>query len=104
MAEGIPEPETWMIEWEHVAPMVLGVTFFISVASVAILRPISKKLGNLLEAMAVEKQTGVQHDLQRMHTLMESVDARLRLMEERQDFTERLVSADRKELERPYGS
>lgn len=93
-----------MIEWEFLAPMVLGVTFCLSVAAVAILRPISKKLGTLLEAMALEKQSGVQNDVQRLHALMESLDARLQLMEDRQDFTERLVADERKQLERPFGS
>lgn len=93
-----------MIEWEFLAPMVLGVTLCLSVAGVAILRPISKKLGTLLEAMALEKQSGVQNDVQRLHALMESLDARLQLMEDRQDFTERLVADERKQLERPFGS
>lgn len=93
-----------MIEWEFLAPMVLGVTLCLSVAAVAILRPISKKLGTLLEAMALEKQSGVQNDVQRLHALMESLDARLQLMEDRQDFTERLVADERKQLERPFGS
>ena len=55
-------------------------------------------------AMALEKQSGVQNDVQRLHALMESLDARLQLMEDRQDFTERLVNDERKQLERPFGS
>ncbi len=42
--------------------------------------------------MLREKQEGAQGELRRMADLLETVSARMGLLEERQDFTERLLS------------
>ena len=75
---------------------LIPIFFFMSVAAVMILRPISKRLGSLLEAMARERQPLPQADngdLARVRVLVEHIAKRVDLMEERLDFTERLLSS-----------
>jgi hypothetical protein len=78
---------------------LIPITMFICVAAVAILRPISTKLGGLLEAMKNEKmapRSVDDPDFARMTVLMEHVVKRVDLMEERLDFTERLLNNPRR--------
>jgi hypothetical protein len=42
-----------------------------------------------------DKQTGIQGDVQQIRDLLETMNARLQLIEERQDFTERLLTGDK---------
>jgi hypothetical protein len=78
---------------------LIPITMFISIAAVAILRPISTRLGGLLEAMKNEKNAGVRDpddpDIARIRVLIEHMSQRLDLMEERMDFTERLLNGRR---------
>jgi hypothetical protein len=73
--------------------VLIPITFFVSVAAVMILRPISKKLGGLIEASAREKVQPVLEDPAHARTAMvlEHMLKRLDAMEDRLDFTERLV-------------
>jgi hypothetical protein len=82
-----------VIDWNEVAPMVVGVVMFLTIGAVLILRPISKRVGELLEIYAKEKDSGAPAEMRRVRELLESVDARLRLVEERQDFTDKLLEA-----------
>lgn len=88
-----------MLDWDAIAPMIIGVVFFLTVGGVLILRPIAKQLGGLLEAMAQEKQSGLQNDVSQIRDLLETMNGRLQLLEERQDFTERVLSGPRKREE-----
>jgi len=76
---------------------LIPITMFLCIAAVAILRPISTKVGGLLEALTRERQSHSTDnaELARLHTLMEHVARRIDLMEERLDFTERLVGRSR---------
>ncbi len=77
---------------------LIPITMFMCIAAVAILRPISKRVGGLLEVITRERSTG-QHDeteLARIRVLMEHVVKRMDLVEERLDFTERLVGGGRR--------
>jgi len=76
---------------------LIPITMFMCIAAVAILRPISTKVGGLLEVLTRERQTRSTDDteLARLRTLMEHVARRIDLMEERLDFTERLVGRSR---------
>lgn len=74
--------------------VLVPITFFMSVAAVMILRPITKKLGGLVEAAAREKVAPQPADdpaLARTALVLEHVLKRLDTIEERLDFTERLV-------------
>lgn len=90
------------MEWEFVAPLILGVVFVLTVGGVLILRPISKHLGTLLEAMTREKLDGGKgHELAHIRELMETMNQRLQLMEERQEFTDRLLERGRSSVPLP---
>ena len=70
----------------------MGVVLILAVSGVILLRPLSKQLGTLLEAMAKERtEPRLGEDLGHMRDLLETIDGRLSLMEERQDFTDALL-------------
>jgi hypothetical protein len=78
---------------EQIAPMIMGIVFTVVVGAVILLKPISNKLGHLLEAMAKEKsEPRAVEELGHIRELLETMNGRLSLMEERQDFTEQLLA------------
>lgn len=79
------------MDWEFVAPMVVGVVLILTVGGVALLRPVAKRLGALLDVMVLEKTRRSQADDRRLLETMGTLNDRLSLLEERQDFTERLI-------------
>ena len=82
-----------MIEWEFLAPMIVMVTLIVTTGGVVLLRPLTKRLVELLEATTREKANPqVQGDSDVMRDLLETMNSRLALLEERQDFTERLLT------------
>ena len=84
------------MDWDVIAPLIMVVVLTLTVGGVLLLRPIAKRLGDIVELMLREKQEGAQGELRRMGDLLENVHARVRLLEERQDFSERLLgSSDR---------
>ena len=73
--------------------MLVAIIFILTVGGVILLKPIASKLGLLLEAMARERnepRTAVE--LERIRDLLETMNGRLSLVEERQDFTEALLA------------
>ncbi len=79
--------------WEFLAPMFLGIVLILTVGGVLVLRPIAKHLGAYLEAATREKQSGHAKELGHIREILEGMSQRLSLVEERQDFTERLLDA-----------
>ena len=79
------------MDWSEIAPMIVAVVLILTVGGVIILRPISKRVSELLELYARDKDRNEVHELRRMRELLESMDARMRLAEERQDFTDKLL-------------
>ncbi len=78
---------------------LVPIFFFLSVAAVAILRPVTKRLGVLLEALARERtslaQGGAASQLSdaqwtRINTVLEQLDSRMDRIEDRLQFMERL--------------
>ena len=91
---------------DDLAPAIVAVILILTTGGVAILRPIAKRAGDLFEAMAREKREPKRvppEDTQRMVELMESLHARLERLEERQDFTDSLLSAGREGKALPRG-
>jgi hypothetical protein len=86
------------VEWEIIAPMIMFIVLILTVGGVLILRPISKRIGDLLELYSRDRQSGLQAEVQQLRDLLETTSARMQLLEERQDFTERLLAEPRKEL------
>ncbi len=82
-----------MIEWEFLAPMIVMVTLIVTTGGVVLLRPLTKRLVELLEVTTREKANPrVQGDSEVIRDLLETMNSRLALLEERQDFAERLLT------------
>lgn len=75
--------------------MLVPITLFICISMVLILRPITKKLGGLIEAVTLDRTRARSDDADnaRVALLIEHIGNRLDVMDERLDFTERLVGA-----------
>ena len=84
------------MDWEIVAPMVVSIVFILTVGGVLILRPIAKRLSQVLELYARDRHSGLQSDMGQLRDLLETMSARLELLEDRQDFTERLIGSGEK--------
>lgn len=91
-----------MIDWEMVAPMIISIVLFLTIGGVLVLRPIAKHLGSYLEALTRQQlEPGQDREIAQMRELMETMSQRLMLLEERQDFAERLLeNRDKRELPR----
>lgn len=79
--------------------ILIPIFMFMSIAAVLILRPLTKRLGLVLEMMSRDRQavrTGDDTDAARLRIQLDHVLKRLELMEERVDFTERLIASSRR--------
>jgi len=74
---------------------LIPITFILSFAGVLIFRPLTKRLGNVMEANALAKQQGVDDKLHHEHvkTLLETQNLKIQQMEQRLEFTESLLEA-----------
>ena len=88
--------------WEAIAPMVVAIVMFLTIGGVLVLRPIAKHLGAYLEALTRQHlEGGPREDVSQLRDILDTMNQRLTLMEERQDFTERLLEErSRRELPR----
>jgi hypothetical protein len=77
-----------------IAPMVAILVLTVVGGAVILLRPISRKLGDLLEVMIAERRRPTPTIEPRLQETLERIEERLRLVEERQDFTDALISRD----------
>ena len=84
------------MDWDIIGPMSVAAIFIVTTGGVLLLRPISKRLGALLEVMAKERQIGASEDMQRLRDEVEQLRSRMELVEDRQDFTERLLESGEK--------
>lgn len=82
-------------EW---VPAAVGIVFFLTVGGVILLRPITKRLGEYLEVLIREKreEPRVEGQEQLRHSL-EGLEDRLSLVEEKLEFTERLLASSGRE-------
>ncbi|HSJ07004.1 MAG TPA: hypothetical protein VK936_09885 [Longimicrobiales bacterium] len=74
---------------------LIPISMFFCIAFVMVLRPITKKLGGLIEAVTRDKVQARTDDAgnARIALLLEQMNRRMELVEERLDFTERLVGS-----------
>ena len=79
------------VDLQPIAGMIVAVSFFLTVGGVLVLRPIARRLGEIVELFTKERRSGVEADVRQTRELLEQIDARLHLIEERQDFTERML-------------
>jgi hypothetical protein len=81
---------------EVIAPVVVSIALFVSTAAVLIFRPLTKRLGDRLAA--TKQPTIIRADeaeLASMHQALEETNARVEQLEQRLDFTERLLAKPR---------
>ena len=81
-----------------VAPLIIAMTLILSVTGIIILRPLARRLGDLIElrARAKDKQPELQNEqVERLTEMVSQLTDRLESMEERQEFAERLLMDDR---------
>ncbi len=83
------------------APMLLGMTIVVVTGAVLLLRPISKRLGSYLEALASEKRAPRPLLEPQIRDTLDRIEERLRLIEERQDFTDALLRRETPRAELP---
>lgn len=82
------------MDWEAIAGMVISVVLFVTVGGVILLRPLSQRLGDLVEAMTEERKKSagkLPEMLEEMRRRLEDQEERLMLMEERLGFAEELM-------------
>jgi hypothetical protein len=74
---------------------LVPISLFLSMAAVLILRPITRRIGGLLEVMTRDRAAARMDDgnQARMLALMEQMSRRIDMMDERLDFTERLIAS-----------
>ncbi|MCG8469912.1 MAG: hypothetical protein MJB57_17175 [Gemmatimonadetes bacterium] len=83
---------------EVIAPMVVLVTLIVTVGAVRLFRPLTKRMGDLLELRMKQARGEIEDpQAQRMEALLETISSRLSLLEERQDFTDSLLQSRRAE-------
>jgi hypothetical protein len=82
------------------AEELIPIFMFMCIAGVLILRPLTKKLGLLVEALAKERMASVrpasasgleEAQLERITVALERLNTRIDLIDDRISFTERLV-------------
>ncbi|MGD2215724.1 MAG: hypothetical protein PVJ64_03165 [Gemmatimonadales bacterium] len=76
---------------EELIPIVL----FISIAAVAIFRPLTTRIGKVIEQSHAKKSLAQEPQIQRMMQLMERLVDRMDRLEDRVDFTERVLERQR---------
>jgi hypothetical protein len=85
---------------EELIPIVL----FISIAAVAIFRPLTTRIGRVIEQSQAKKHLGQDPQIQRIMQLMERLVDRMDRLEDRVDFTERVLERQRLEARQISGS
>jgi len=87
------------MDWDAIAPMIVGSLFILTTGGVLVLRPIAKRLGELIEVMTRERLSGDREQQAHTRELLETMAQRLALLEDRQDFTERLIEKPKESAE-----
>ena len=66
------------MDWSEIAPMIVAVVGILTGGGVLVLRPISKRIGALLDLYARDKQAGLTGEVHQIRDLLETMNARLR--------------------------
>ncbi len=70
---------------------LIPIVLFISMAAVAIFRPLTTRIGKVIERSHAEKAVAPDPQTERLMQLMERLVDRIDRLEERVDFTERIL-------------
>ncbi|HET9948716.1 MAG TPA: hypothetical protein VFQ22_07330 [Longimicrobiales bacterium] len=90
------------IDGGELTAIIISVVAIVTLGGVMLLRPLSKRLAELLEVTARERKAGFP-EVQALRDQIETLSARLELLEDRQDFTERLLQSGEPEGGRRTG-
>lgn len=77
---------------------LMSVTLILSIGGIILLKPLMRNLGNYLEAKSEERRAlgdRSSEDWDRLFGSLETLGNRMEALEERQDFTERLLANPR---------
>ncbi len=83
---------------------LIPIVFMVSVAAVAIFRPLTKRIGRMVERSYEERKAGPDPQVQRIMQLMERLVDRMDRLEDRLDFTERMLERQRAQLSLEVGN
>ena len=75
--------------WEFIAR--ISIVFILTAGGVILLQPVMTRVGALLDALALQKTRAPDDENRRLRNTVDTMNERLTLMEERLDFTERLI-------------
>ncbi len=78
---------------------LIPIVLFISMAAVAIFRPLTTRIGKVIERSHAERTTTEDPQFARMMQLMERLVERLDQLEDRVDFTERILERQREQAQ-----
>jgi hypothetical protein len=78
---------------------LVPIVLFISIAAVAIFRPLTTRIGKVIEQAHAKKSVGQEPQIQRIMQLMERLVDRMDRLEDRVDFTERVLERERKQTQ-----
>ncbi len=80
---------------EEIIALLIPIVFILAAASVLILRPITKRLGEALQQIQQDRHEARldQGQLEQVRAVVESVQDRLELVEQRQSFFESLIES-----------
>ena len=79
---------------EELLALMIPITLIVVVGAVLLLRPLTTRLGTLLEAIALEKKRALDApDSARLRETIAALEHRIALLEERQNFTESLLTS-----------
>ena len=80
---------------DDIVAMIVMLAGIFTTGGVLIFRPLAKRLGVFLEVATQQRMRAPSdpNDAVRIRELLTSIDSRLSLLEERQDFAEALISA-----------
>ena len=79
--------------WEAIAPMMVMMTGILTAGGVLILRPLAKNLASYLRTLEESKRLGPPTaEVAHLRDTLSNIESRLALLEERQNFTENLLS------------
>jgi hypothetical protein len=93
------------MDWEIVAPLIFSIILTLTIGGVILLKPLTSRLVELIEVMTREKGEGrLGRDVEHVRDLVETMNSRLALLEERQDFTDKLLTSRTEDLPRPPAS
>lgn len=74
---------------------LIPIVMFISAAAVLIFRPLTTRIGKVIEQSHAEKKAVPEGQMQRVMQLMERLVDRMDRLEDRVDFTERVLELQR---------